>query len=63
MPKVTRKMGPVGVALTAWDIWRRLPPRQRKQLIDIARRHGPRMAARVLRAGARARELRADRRR
>jgi hypothetical protein len=63
VPKVTRKMGPVGVALTAWDIWRRLPPRQRKQLINIARRHGPRMAARVLRAGARARELRADRRR
>jgi hypothetical protein len=61
--KVTRKMGPVGVALTAWDIWRRLPPRQRKQLIGIARRHGPRMAARVLRAGARAREMRASRRR
>jgi hypothetical protein len=63
VPKVTRKMGPVGVALTAWDIWRRLPPRQRKQLIGIARRHGPRMAARVLRAGARAREMRASRRR
>jgi hypothetical protein len=61
--KVTRKMGPVGVALTAWDIWRRLPPRQRKQLIGIARTHGPRMAARVVRAGARAREMRAARRR
>jgi hypothetical protein len=63
VPKVTRKIGPVGVALTAWDIWRRLPPRQRKQLIGIARRHGPRVAARVLRAGARAREMRASRRR
>lgn len=63
MPKVTRKVGPLGLALTAWDIWRRLPPRQRKQLIDIARRHGPRMAARALRAGARAREMRATRRR
>jgi hypothetical protein len=63
VPKVTRKIGPVGVALTAWDIWRRLPPRQRKQLIGIARRHGPRVAARVLRTGARAREMRASRRR
>jgi len=58
MPRVVRKVGPVGLALTAWDIWRRLPPRQRKQIIDIARRHGPKVAARVLRAGARAREAR-----
>jgi hypothetical protein len=58
MPRVVRKVGPVGLALTAWDIWRRLPPRQRKQIINIARRHGPKVAARVLRAGARAREAR-----
>jgi hypothetical protein len=63
MPRVVRKVGPVGLALTAWDIWRRLPPRQRKQIINIARRHGPKVAARVLRAGARAREARAARRR
>jgi hypothetical protein len=63
VPKATRKMGPLGVALMAWDIWRRLPPRQRKQLIGIARTHGPRMAARAVRAGARAREMRDARRR
>jgi hypothetical protein len=63
MPRVTRKLGPLGLALTAWDIWRRLPPRQRKQVINIARKHGPKVAARVLRAGARAREARAARRR
>jgi hypothetical protein len=57
------KVAPLGLALTAWDIWRRLPPRQRKQLIGIARKHGPRMAARALRAGARAREARAARKR
>jgi hypothetical protein len=61
--RVARKVRPLGVALTAWDIWRRLPPRQRKQVINIARTHGPRVAARVLRAAARARESRAARKR
>jgi hypothetical protein len=57
------KVGPVALALTAWDIWRRLPPRQRKQLINVARTHGPRIAARAMHAGARAREARAARKR
>ncbi|HEY2371914.1 MAG TPA: hypothetical protein VGH82_05150 [Gaiellaceae bacterium] len=39
--------GPVGVALAMWDIWRRLPPRQRKQLMALARKHGPTTARRV----------------
>jgi hypothetical protein len=30
-----------------WDIWRRLPPRQRQQLMALARRHGPTVARRV----------------
>lgn len=63
MPRLTRRVKPLAVALTAYDIWRRLPPRQRKQIINVARKHGPRMAARVLRAGARARESRAARKR
>jgi hypothetical protein len=59
MPRRLRPgIRPIGVALTAWDIWRRLPPRQRKQILNIARKHGPKMAARVLRAGARARAAR-----
>jgi hypothetical protein len=45
-----RRAGPLGVALTAWDLWRRLPPRQRKQVLDLARKHGPKVAARVLKA-------------
>jgi hypothetical protein len=57
------KIGPLGLALTAWDIWRRLPPRQRKQILNIARKHGPKVAARVLRAAGRAREARAANRR
>ena len=40
--------GPVGVALAMWDVWRRLPPRQRKQLMALARKHGPTVAKRVL---------------
>jgi hypothetical protein len=49
---LTRRGGAVGLVLTAWDLWRRLPPRQRKQLLNLARRHGPRVAARVLEARA-----------
>ena len=40
-----RKVGPVGVALTAWDLWRRLPPEYRRQIRFAARTHGPRLAA------------------
>ncbi|HEX6663764.1 MAG TPA: hypothetical protein VF025_08825 [Gaiellaceae bacterium] len=57
-PKLTRRVGPVGVALTAWDIWRRLPPKQRKQVIAIARKQGPKVATRVLEAQARLRNRR-----
>ncbi|HEY7207405.1 MAG TPA: hypothetical protein VH416_04120 [Gaiellaceae bacterium] len=37
--------GALGIALTAYDIWRRLPPKQRKQLLQLAREQGPRVAA------------------
>jgi len=47
-----RRAGPLGLALTAWDLWRRLPPKQRKQVLDLARKHGPKVAARVLKARA-----------
>ena len=56
--RFVRRVGPLSLALTAWDIWRRLPPRQRRQIINIARKHGPKVAARVLQAGARARAAR-----
>jgi hypothetical protein len=63
VPRLSPKVGPLGLALTAWDIWRRLPPRQRKQVLNIARKHGPRVAARVMRAAANARAARAAARR
>jgi hypothetical protein len=39
-----RKMGPIALALTAYDIWRRIPPKHRRRLIAEARKHGPRLA-------------------
>ena len=50
MPRLTPRAGPVGIALTLFDLWRRLPPKQRKQILALAREHGPRVAARVVRA-------------
>jgi hypothetical protein len=37
-------VGPVGLLLTAYDLWRRLPPRQRQMIVAQARKHGPRLA-------------------
>lgn len=46
------RVGPLGVALTLWDIWRRLPPRQRRFLVKQARTHGPRLAKQAAAAAA-----------
>ena len=40
--------GAVGIALTVYDVWRRLPPKQRKQALQLARTHGPRVAAKAI---------------
>ncbi|TMK66536.1 MAG: hypothetical protein E6G53_04325 [Actinobacteria bacterium] len=45
---LTRRAGPIGVALTAFDIWRRIPKRQRRQIVAATRKHGPRVAAQVI---------------
>jgi hypothetical protein len=45
---LSRRAGPIGLALTAYDIWRRLPKKQRRQILDATRKHGPRVAARVM---------------
>ena len=55
---LTRRMGPVGLALTAYDIWRRIPKRQRRQIVDVARKHGPRAAAALARRSKAARRRR-----
>jgi hypothetical protein len=48
VPRLRPRIGPLGIALTAYDVWRRLPPRQRKQVLELARKHGPRVASRVV---------------
>jgi hypothetical protein len=48
---LTRRAGPIGLALTAYDIWRRIPPAQRRQILAATRRHGPRLAATAVQRG------------
>jgi len=45
MPRA-RFRGPaaISVALTAWDVWRRLPPSQRRLVAALARKHGMKVA-------------------
>ena len=38
--RVARRLGPIGVALTVYDIWNRLPEREQQRLIALARAHG-----------------------
>jgi hypothetical protein len=49
-----RKLRPTpwALAIGAWDIWRRLPAQQRRQLLSLARKHGPKLAARAAKAAA-----------
>jgi len=53
MPLLTRflarRAGPVGVAFTLYDIWRRIPAKQRKRLLAQARKQAPRVASSVAR--------------
>lgn len=58
MPRLLRRMGPLGLALTAYDLWRRLPRKQRKRLLKQARKHGPRLAAKAVKYQARRRAAR-----
>lgn len=43
-----RRTGTIGLALTAWDIWRRIPKQHRRLIVRQARIHGPRVAAKVM---------------
>jgi hypothetical protein len=50
MPRLRtfRRTGAIGVALTAWDIWRQIPKQHRRAIIRQARRQGPKVAAAVI---------------
>ena len=59
MPPRVITRSPVGVAVVAWRVWRRLPPEARRSVVRAARtqgikaaqRHGPRLAAELARRG------------
>jgi hypothetical protein len=40
-------MSPVTTAYVLYKAWLRLPPRQRRLLLEVARTHGPTVAARA----------------
>jgi hypothetical protein len=42
------RTGAVGFALTAWDLWRRIPKKQRRQIGRQVRKHGPKVAKRAV---------------
>jgi hypothetical protein len=60
MPRLMRRAGPVGLALTAYDVWKRLSPRQRQLVLRQAKRYGPFVAAQAMRS---ARAMAASRKR
>jgi hypothetical protein len=45
------RAGTIGLLLTAYDIWRRLPPGQRQMIIAASRKHGPRLARAAVERG------------
>ena len=47
-PRLSRRLGPFGTALMLWDVWRRLPPRQRRWVVTQARTHGPRIVKQAM---------------
>jgi hypothetical protein len=58
---LTRRVGPLGLALTAYDLYRRLPPKQRKQVLALARKHGPTVAGHAVKAVGRVKSTRKPR--
>ena len=65
VPRVLSRT-PVGMAIVAWRVWQRLPPRARRQALQVARKHGyrvatthgPKLASLVARRRARSSKLR-----
>ena len=57
MPKLPMRAGPIGLALTAVDVWRRLSPSQRRLVMRQAQKYGPRVAGQAARSARTAAEL------
>jgi hypothetical protein len=49
MPPVPKN--PVTLALALYKVWSRLPPAQRKKMLEAAQKHGPAIAAQARKHG------------
>jgi len=45
----SRSRKAAGLAIIVWDLWRKLPAAERQRFLDLARRHGPKLAKRATR--------------
>ena len=50
MAKMKLRPGIWAIAVAAYDVWKRLPPKQKKQALNLARKHGPKVAKQVVKA-------------
>jgi hypothetical protein len=53
---MARRMGWWGIALTAWDLWRRIPKQHRKRMLRELRMHAPTVARGLTREARRMRD-------
>ena len=52
MAKIKLRPTAWALAVAAWDVWRRLPPKQRQQALGLARKHGPKVVKQIVKARA-----------
>ncbi len=50
MPKLLKRPGAVGLAVAAYELWKKLPPDQRRAVASHVRKHGPKVARAAARA-------------
>ena len=53
---LARRLGWWGIALTAWDLWRRIPKKHRKRMLAELRQHAPTLARGLTREARRIRD-------
>ncbi len=57
MPKLPRGAGPLGAAMTAYDLWKRLSPKQKALVVKQVKQHGPKIAGQAFRSARTAAEM------
>jgi hypothetical protein len=49
---VVPALNPVSLGFATYRLWRRLPPAQRRLVLELARKHGPKVAAAAVAAAS-----------